>query len=132
MSGRFHLGIGHESMATEAELQALADDCLQLAGLTAADLATVASIGIKAGQGPVQALARHFGCAERYFTAAALEAETPRLQNPSESVYRALGCHGVAEAAALAAAGPDAVLVVPKTKGRRVTCAIARRGSPGR
>jgi cobalt-precorrin 5A hydrolase/precorrin-3B C17-methyltransferase len=40
-------------------------------------------------------------------------------------VFRAVGCHGVAEAAALAGAGPDGVLVVEKRIGARATCAIA-------
>ena len=61
----------------------------------------------------------------RFFTAAALEAETPRLKNPSEAVFREVGCHGVAEGAALAAAGADGTLVVAKRKSARVTCAIA-------
>ncbi len=37
---------------------------------------------------------------------------------------------GVAEAAALAAAGPDAELIVAKTKSKRATCAIARSPAP--
>ena len=66
----------------------------------------------------------------RFFDAAALEAETPRLANPSDLVFREVGCHGVAEAAALAAAGADGALVVAKTKSKRATCAIARAGRP--
>ncbi len=41
-----------------------------------------------------------------------------------------VGTPGVAEAAALAAAGPDAELIVPKTKSKRATVAIARAPSP--
>ena len=54
-----------------------------------------------------------------------LAAEEPRLETPSELVRREVGVAGVAESAALAAAGPDGNLVVPKTKSRRATCAIA-------
>ena len=86
----------------------------------------------KAADDIVAALARQFGWAVQYFSAATLEAETPRLLNPSDSVFRAVGCHGVAEAAALAAAGPDARLIVPKTATEGITCAIARRGGDGR
>ncbi len=35
-------------------------------------------------------------------------------QTPSDAVFRAVGCYGVAEGAALAAVGPDGVLVAPK------------------
>ena len=41
-----------------------------------------------------------------------------------------VGTPGVAEAAALAAAGPDAELIVAKTKSKRATCAIARSPAP--
>jgi cobalt-precorrin 5A hydrolase/precorrin-3B C17-methyltransferase len=65
----------------------------------------------------------------RFFTAAELEAQASRLRNPSEAVFRAVGCHGVAEGAALAAAGGESSLVVEKTRGARGTCAVARAAS---
>ncbi|CAN0447075.1 unnamed protein product, partial [Phaeothamnion confervicola] len=65
-----------------------------------------------------------------YFTAAELNALTPRLKTPSEYVMSEVGTPGVAEAAALAAAGPDAELIVPKTKSKRATVAIARAPLP--
>lgn len=128
----FYMGIGHERGADLTEALALAERCCREAGLPAGGIALVASIEHKEEEGIVAAIAKHYGCQARYFPAAALEAETPRLLNPSESVFRALGCHGVAEAAALAAAGQSASLMVPKTKGIRVTCAIARRCDHGR
>src|SRR5437660_403001 len=66
----------------------------------------------------------------RFFPASRLLAETPRLTQHSEATFRATGCWGVAEGAALAAAGPDGALVVPKRKSRRATCAIARAPQP--
>ncbi|MEW5630483.1 Rv2231c family pyridoxal phosphate-dependent protein CobC [Streptomyces hydrogenans] len=47
------------------------------------------------------------------------------VPHPSRVAEAATGTASVAEAAALRAAGPGAVLLVPKRKGRRVTCAIA-------
>ena len=41
------------------------------------------------------------------------------------AVFRETGCWGVAEAAALAAVGPQGCLLAPKRKGRGVTCALA-------
>jgi cobalt-precorrin 5A hydrolase/precorrin-3B C17-methyltransferase len=60
-----------------------------------------------------------------------LEALTPKLKNPSEIVFQEVGCHGVAEGAALAAVGDSGILLVPKVKSSgmsgagRATCAIA-------
>ena len=62
-------------------------------------------IDLKADEPAILEAAEHFGVPARFFSAAALEAETPRLKNPSEAVFREVGCHGVAEGAALAAAG---------------------------
>ena len=62
----------------------------------------------------------------RFFSASALLDETPRLANPSDSVFRAVGCYGVAEGAALAAVGKDGALVVEKRRSAHATCAIAR------
>lgn len=119
------LGIGHDGGASLADLQALAAECLAAAQLTATDVQAIASIKSRAEQGLAVALGETFGVAVRFFPAARLELETPRLANPSESLFRRIGCHGVAEAAALAAAGPAARLILPKRKGRGVTCAIA-------
>jgi cobalamin biosynthesis protein CbiG len=73
-------------------------------------------------------VATHFRLPLRCFNVVALERETPRLKNPSELVFAHVGCHGVAEAAALAAGGPDAELVVPKIKSAFATAAIAKIG----
>lgn len=120
-----HLGIGHESAATLEDALGLVARCLAEAGLQSGDIAGIASIEAKSAAALVEGVGRHFALPVRYFGAARLEAETPRLANPSDIVFRALGCHGVAEAAALAAAGRDARLILPKTAGRGVTCAIA-------
>ncbi|MDY0872432.1 cobalamin biosynthesis protein [Dongia rigui] len=122
------LGVGHESAATFADLAQAVTDALAQAGVTAAEIAGIATIVQKAEAGLVAALARELGVPVRYFSAAELEAETPRLKNPSEVVFRQMGCHGVAEAAALAAGGAEATLVLPKMAGKGVTCAIARAG----
>jgi cobalamin biosynthesis protein CbiG len=127
-----YLGIGHESGADPAAALALVQQCCRQAGLDTHAIAAIASLDAKAAQDVVAGIARHFGWAVQYFSAAVLEAETPRLLNPSDAVFDAVGCHGVAEAAALAAAGPDAALILPKTASGGITCAIARRGGDGR
>jgi cobalamin biosynthesis protein CbiG len=124
-SRRFCLGIGLAEKTGFADALALAEGALALAGIEAGQLAIVATIESRRGHPVPQALAAHFGIGLAYFSAGELEAETPRLKNPSEELFRRIGCHGVAEAAALAAAGKDAALHVEKMKSGQVTVAIA-------
>ena len=127
---RLAFGIGCERGASPDEIEDLARSCLDGAGLAPEAVAGVFSIDLKSDEPGIQALARSLGVPARFFGAAALEAEADRLRNPSELVFRAVGCHGVAEGAALAAAGPAGELVVEKTKSARATCAMARAPEP--
>ena len=120
------LGVGCERGADVAELQTLVDEALAEVGLAPGALAAIASLDLKSDEEAVLACAGHFGLPARFFTAAELEAEAPRLANPSDTVFREVGCHGVAEGAALALAGPDAELIAQKRKSKRATCAVAR------
>ncbi len=120
------LGVGCERGVEPKELQSLAEDALAAAGLAPGAVACVVSIDIKADEDAIHDLAGAMGVPARFFTAARLEAEAPRLKTPSDVVFREVGCHGVSEGAALAAGGADAQLVVAKIKSRRATCAIAR------
>jgi cobalt-precorrin 5A hydrolase/precorrin-3B C17-methyltransferase len=124
------LGIGCERGCAPDEVVALAEETLREHGLASGAVASVVSLDLKADEVAVHALAAHLGVPARFFDAAALEAETPRLANPSAAVFRATGCHGVAEGAALAAVGPTGSLVVAKRKSRRATCAVARAATP--
>lgn len=119
------LGLGCRSSATMEELLHLAGEALARAGLTAGRLSAVASLDRRAESGVIDAVAARLGVRVLYFDAATLERETPRLANPSETVFRAVGCHGVAEAAALAATGPASRLVLPKIGSGGLTAAIA-------
>jgi cobalamin biosynthesis protein CbiG len=80
---------------------------------------------MKEGEPAILEAARRLNVPARFFSAGRLEEETPRLKNPSELVFARVGCHGVAEAAALAAAGPAAELVLAKIKSAFATAAIA-------
>ncbi len=120
------LGLGCERGCSGAELSALACDTLAEASLAAAAVAAVVSIDLKMDEPAVHELARRLGVPARFFAAAALLAETPRLATRSEAVFRETGSYGVAEAAALAAVGELGQLVIPKRKSVHATCAIAR------
>lgn len=123
------IGVGADREAIVDEVRALTFAALSKAGLAIDSVACIASIDLKAGKPVIEDLANDLGVPVRLFAAARLEMETPRLANPSEAVFRTVGCHGVAEAAALAAAGASATLVVPKLRGAHATLAIARAGS---
>lgn len=120
------VGVGCERDAPPEETLALVRATLEEHRFAEGAVACVVSVDVKADEPAVHAVAEALGVPARFFTAARLEQETPRLATPSETVFRAVGCHGVAEAAALAAAGPAARLIVAKTVGGRATCAVAR------
>ncbi|WP_193186511.1 precorrin-3B C(17)-methyltransferase [Nisaea sediminum] len=124
-SERLAIGVGCERDAAPEELIRLVEQTLTEAGLAREAVAGIFSIDVKMDEAAVHALGAHLGRPVRFFDAVRLEEETPRLATPSEVVFREVGCHGVSEGAALAAAGPDAALIVPKRKSKRATCAIA-------
>lgn len=121
---RLALGVGCERGVPVAEVIDFAMDTLAQAGLSPQSVACVTSIDLKSDEAAVLALAQYLDVPARFFDAATLEAESPRLAHPSEVVFAETGCHGVAEGAALAVVGADGALIVPKTKGARVTIAV--------
>lgn len=122
---RFVLGMGCEGGAPFEHVLALAERALSEAGIEASQLLSLASIEMKRDEPAILATAAYYETPAKFFDAATLERETPRLKNPSDLVFAHIGCHGVAEAAALAAAGPFSELVVAKVKSAFATAAVA-------
>jgi len=122
----FALGLGAARGCEPGELQALVMQAMTEHGIAPGEIASVHSVDLKADEAAIHATAAALGVPARFHAVAALEALTPRLANPSDVVFAEVGCHGVAEATALAAAGPDAVLAAEKTKSANATCALAR------
>jgi cobalt-precorrin 5A hydrolase/precorrin-3B C17-methyltransferase len=120
------LGLGCERLAEESEMWTLAEESLAKANIAEEAVACVASIALKAAEPAIHGVARRLGVPARFFDAARLERETPRLKNPSDLVFRETGCHGVAEGSALAGVGAEGDLILPKQRSQRATCAIAR------
>ena len=120
------LGVGASRGCPPAELAALMRRTLREAGLAPDAIAAVVSIDLKMGEAAVTALAQGLGVPARFLPAERLLKETRRLTSRSEATFRATGCYGVAEGAALAAVGPQGTLLVAKRKSRHATCAIAR------
>ncbi|HUN50211.1 MAG TPA: cobalamin biosynthesis protein, partial [Candidatus Sulfotelmatobacter sp.] len=119
------VGVGCERGVAAEELIGLVRATLGDAGFAESAVAGVFSLDLKSDEAAVHALAESLGVPARFFPAAVLEAEAPRLANPSARVFAEVGCHGVAEGAALAAAGADSILAVVKQKSARATAAVA-------
>ncbi len=120
------LGVGCERNVEPAELIDLVETTLATHGLAKASIAAIVSIELKAAEPALHQLSNHLNVPLRFFNADILNTEKDRLANPSDLVFKETGCYGVAEGAALAAAGYDGALIVEKTKSARATCAIAR------
>lgn len=125
---RHVLGLGCERGAPDGEVMALAVEALRAARISGAELVAVASIDSRSEEPAILAVAAHFSVPVVFFDAVRLEEETPRLRNPSAIVFARVGCHGVAEAAALAALGMGAELALGKIKSQHATAAVARIG----
>jgi cobalt-precorrin 5A hydrolase/precorrin-3B C17-methyltransferase len=127
---RFVLGVGCARNCPPEELIGLVDGLLSESETTAKSLACIATLDLKADEPAMHALAAHLGVPLRLFNAQELEAMTPRTENPSELVFAEVGTHGVAENAALAAAGRNSILGRPKVKTAMATAALAAAPHP--
>ena len=131
------VGVGCERGTDSKELITLVLKALLKNEIAKERVAIVVSLDLKSDEPAVHELASYFSeisgkkCPAHFFDATTLEAQTPNLENPSEIVFQEVGCHGVAEGAALAAAGASGKyssnnkLLVPKIKSARATCAVA-------
>ncbi len=127
---RLALGVGCERGCPGDGVIALARSTLAEHGLATAAVAAVVSLDLKADEAAVHELAANLDVPARFFDRQALLAQVDRLANPSAIVAQEVGVPGVAEAAALAATGPEGRLLVEKTKGARATVAIAQAPAP--
>jgi len=126
----YSLGLGCARGCPPAEITQLVNDVLQGAGIAPGAVAAVGSLDLKGDEPAMIDTAARLDVPLRLFTAPELEAEAERLANPSDVVFAEVGCHGVAEGAALALAGPEGTLVVAKRKTANATAALARARAP--
>ncbi len=120
-------GIGCRSGCPAGEILALLEQALQQAGHPEVS-ALATSDHKREEQGIIEAAATlnkplHFISLEGLMGAEAM------LRTVSETVAAHTGFPSIAEAAALAAAGPDARLLLPRIHSARVTCALAESAS---
>jgi cobalt-precorrin 5A hydrolase/precorrin-3B C17-methyltransferase len=127
---RLAVGVGCARGCAPDELVTLVRETLRDAGLAEGAVALVATLDLKADEPAMNVLAEALKVPLRVFDAETLEAETPRLENPSEVVFAEVGCHGVSEGAALAAVGASGTLRVAKRKTANATVAVAEAPAP--
>ncbi len=123
-------GLGCDRGCPLEAIQAVLTEVLTAADIDARALAGLASVDLKANETGMLALAETLDRPLTTYPAQALRAHENALSERSEHVFAAVGCYGVAEAAALARAAElgdgHAELVVTKRKNRRATAALAR------
>jgi len=124
------IGVGCERGADPLELITLIEQCLTTANLSKSSVSCLTSIDLKSDEHAINQAAKILNVPVRLFTTEQLNQQAARLQNPSDIVMAEVGCPGVAEGAALAAAQENGELIVAKTKSVRATCAIARSPAP--
>lgn len=123
------LGVGSSSGADPRGIRELVEVALASEGLCIDSVGLVATVDLKAGEPGIVALAESLGVGLRTFPAEALAGVD--VPHPSAVVAEAVGTPSVAEAAALAAAGPaGGSLVVGKRRSAEATVAVARRTRP--
>ena len=124
------LGVGCERNCDPGELQSLVEKTFNEANLSLSAIGVIVSVDLKCDEPAMLKLGATLDRPVRFFHATRLESEKGRIRNPSDTVFQAVGCHGVAESAALTAAGSESDLFIEKQKSDRATCAIARSINP--
>jgi cobalt-precorrin 5A hydrolase / precorrin-3B C17-methyltransferase len=123
------LGVGCRRGVPTDEILAHVHATLRAAGLAERNVRRLATADLKRDEPGLHGCAAALGVPITAYPSAALRAAAQRLLTPdhvSPHVERLAGTPAVSEPAALLAAGPGAVLVVPKRTAARVTCAVAR------
>lgn len=118
-------GIGFRRATASDEIVALLRRALEEAGLAPGHLAVLATPADRAGEPACRAAAAAFGLIPTPLDATALMAADARVATRSQRIEALRGVGSVAEAAALAAAGPEARLLLPRIASAGATCALA-------
>lgn len=116
-------GLGCRSACAAAAIRDVLREAERRAGCAPTALAAPR---FKAAEPGLHEAARDLGLELHLIERADLAAAQARTATRSDAAMRATGLASVAEAAALSAAGPGAVLVLARITGAGVTCALAR------
>jgi cobalt-precorrin 5A hydrolase len=118
-------GIGCRSGAPASDIEAAIRTALARAHMDAAALDAIATIAAKENETGIDAAAQVFGVVLIVVPERELLAAEGRVETRSARVAAFAGVGSVAEAAALAAAGPASTLIVPRLTVGAATCALA-------
>jgi cobalt-precorrin 5A hydrolase len=118
-------GVGCRRGASALDIEAAIRAALARANVQTDALDAVATTAAKRGETGIKTAAEKFGVAVLLVAEADLLAAGGRAQPRAERVYARTGVPSVADAAALAAAGPSARLLSPRLVIGAATCALA-------
>ncbi|GAB6841991.1 cobalt-precorrin 5A hydrolase [Methylorubrum rhodinum] len=124
-------GVGFRAATAPDEIVALVRRALHEAGLAPDALAVLATAADRAGEAPLWEAAAALGLTPLGLEPAALAAADAGVVTRSARIRASRGVGSLAEAAALAAAGPGARLVLPRIASAAATCALASPAAPG-
>lgn len=127
--GMIAAGIGLRPGTDEKDIRACLDLALARLDLGADSIGCLATAAARAAEPGLTRLAMALGVPVVAIPDEALRGEDAGCATRSTRVVALYGVGSVAEAAALAAAGPQASLVLPRISLGRVTCALARGAS---
>jgi cobalt-precorrin 5A hydrolase len=122
-------GIGCRKGAWPAEIEAVIAAALERAGFAQDKLGAIATPADKGVEAGIAAVALLYGLPLLFVPTPDLEAAAARCETHSQRSLTVKGVPSVAEAAALAAGGPDAKLLLPRVAVGPATCALAETGS---
>jgi cobalt-precorrin 5A hydrolase len=118
-------GVGCRKGVRAADIEAAITAAFDRAGVATSQLRLIATSAAKGGEPGIVAAASAIGVPLALIPLGDLAAAGTRATTRSERVMALAGVPSVAEAAALAAGGPDARLIVPRIAVGPATCALA-------
>jgi cobalt-precorrin 5A hydrolase len=121
-------GVGCRRGAPASDVEAAIRAALARANVAASALDAVATIASKSAEAGIRATAEKLGVSLVAVSEAEIKTATDRIETRSARVLMLIGVPAVAEAAALAAAGPAARLITPRVMMGAATCALAASG----
>ncbi len=119
-------GVGFRRGVLSQEIVELVQRALAEAALPPGALVFLATAEVRSTEPGFDEAARRLGAEASAVSADALMAAGPRVRTASGRVKALHGVGSVAEAAALACAGEEAELLLPRIASARATCALAR------
>ena len=128
-AGAVIAGIGCRRCVSSNDIVALVHRALAAAPDRDVSLVALAAPAFKENETGLREAAAQLGITLILVDAASLEAAQPRCVTQSPHAKEVHGLASIAEGAALAAAGPQGILLLPRIAASSVTCALARRPS---